>query len=298
MVDRLFRIVYLLMEKKCITAKELANRLEVSERTIYRDLDKLSLAGIPVYTNRGNGGGITLLSDYVLDKATLTDEDKRKIVSSLQAMNAVTNEQDIKELERLQDFLGWDEPDWIEIDFSTWGNAENQAEIFQQLKTAILQHFYVEISYASGNEITSGRRIKPLKLLFKDQAWYLYAFCEMRQDYRYFKLPRIIEYRVTEDTFESVPVGRLCTDDYQKSIAQAQRIKLQIDEKMAFRAYEELPNVQQLENGDLICEVDVHDVEGFIGYVLTFGEYARILSPESVVETVKQRIKNLQKIYK
>lgn len=298
MVDRLFRIVYLLMEKKCITAKELANRLEVSERTIYRDLDKLSLAGIPVYTNRGNGGGITLLSDYVLDKATLTDEDKRKIVSSLQAMNAVTNGQDIKELERLQDFLGWDEPDWIEIDFSTWGNAENQAELFQQLKTAILQHLYVEISYASGNEITGGRRIKPLKLLFKDQAWYLYAFCEMRQDYRYFKLPRIIEYRVTEDTFESVPVGRLCTDDYQKSISQAQRIKLQIDEKMAFRAYEELPNVQQLENGDLICEVDVHDVEGFSGYVLTFGEYARILSPESVVENVKQRIKNLQKIYK
>lgn len=298
MVDRLFRIVYLLMEKKCITAKELANRLEVSERTIYRDLDKLSLAGIPVYTNRGNGGGITLLSDYVLDKVTLTDEDKRKIVSSLQAMNAVTNEQDIKELERLQDFLGWDEPDWIEIDFSTWGNAENQAELFQQLKTAILQHFYVEISYASGNEITSGRRIKPLKLLFKDQAWYLYAFCEMRQDYRYFKLPRIIEYRVTEDTFESVPVGRLCTDDYQKSIAQVQQIKLQIDKKMAFRAYEELPNVQQLENGDLICEVDVHDVKGFIGYVFTFGEYARILGPEFVVETVKQRIKNLQKIYK
>ena len=254
MVDRLFRIVYLLMEKKCITAKELANRLEVSERTIYRDLDKLSLAGIPVYTNRGNGGGITLLSDYVLDKATLTDEDKRKIVSSLQAMNAVTNEQDIKELERLQDFLGWDEPDWIEIDFSTWGNAENQAQLFQQLKTAILQHLYVEISYASGNEITGGRRIKPLKLLFKDQAWYLYAFCEMRQDYRYFKLPRIIEYQVTEDTFESVPVGRLCTDDYQKSIAQAQQIKLQIDKKMAFRAYEELPNVQQLENGDLFCK--------------------------------------------
>lgn len=233
----------------------------------------------------------------MLDKATLTDEDKSKIISSLQAMKAVTNEQDAKELDRLQDFLGWDEPDWIEIDFSTWGNAEGQAKIFQQLKTAILQHIYVEISYASGNEITNGRRIKPLKLLFKDQAWYLYAFCEMRQDYRYFKLVRIIEYRVTEDTFESIPVGRLCTDDYQKSIAPAQRIKLQIDKKMAFRAYEELPNVQMLENGDLICEVDVHDVEGFIGYVLTFGEYARILSPEYVVEAVKKRIENLSRVY-
>lgn len=298
MVDRLFRIIYLLMEKKCITAKELANRLEVSERTIYRDLDKLSIAGIPVYTTRGNGGGITLLSDYVLDKVTLTDEDKCKIISSLQAMNAVTNERDVKELERLQDFLGWDEPDWIEIDFSTWGNAERQAEIFQQFKTAILQHFYVEICYASCNEMTSERRIKPLKLLFKDQAWYLYAFCEMRQDYRYFKLARMIEYRVTEDTFEAIPVGRLCTDDYSKSIAPAQRIKLQIDKKMAFRAYEELPNVQRLENGDLICELDVHDVEGFIGYVLTFGEFVRILSPESVVEAAKKRIENLQKIYK
>lgn len=90
MVDRLFQIIYLLMEKQQITAKELAQRFEVSERTIYRDLDKLTLAGIPVYTNQGKNGGISLLPDFVLDKTVLTTEEKTKILESLNALNEVT----------------------------------------------------------------------------------------------------------------------------------------------------------------------------------------------------------------
>ncbi len=90
MLNRLFQIVYLLMEKPQMTAKELADIFEVSERTIYRDIDKLTMAGIPVYTNQGKHGGVSILPDYVLDKAVLTTEEKNKIMESLSALNEVS----------------------------------------------------------------------------------------------------------------------------------------------------------------------------------------------------------------
>ena len=93
MVDRLFQMVYLLMEKPQVTAKELASMFEVSERTIYRDLDKLSMAGIPIYTSQGKNGGISILPNYILDKAVLSTEEKEKLFEALNALNEVGVEQ-------------------------------------------------------------------------------------------------------------------------------------------------------------------------------------------------------------
>lgn len=96
MVSRLFQIVYILMEQEVVTVEELADRLEVSQRTIHRDMDKLSAAGIPIYSNRGRGGGFSLLPDYVLNKAALSFSQKEQIISSLQALSAVSLEKENK----------------------------------------------------------------------------------------------------------------------------------------------------------------------------------------------------------
>ncbi|WP_050791268.1 helix-turn-helix transcriptional regulator [Anaerostipes caccae] len=93
--SRLFEIIYILLEKKKVTAPELAERFEVSVRTIYRDIDALSSAGIPVYCTQGKGGGIGLLEDFVMDKSALTEEEQSQILLSLQCM-AVTNHMDAK----------------------------------------------------------------------------------------------------------------------------------------------------------------------------------------------------------
>lgn len=122
MLNRLFQIVYLLMEKPQMTAKELADIFEVSERTIYRDIDKLTIAGIPIYTNQGKHGGISILPDYFLDKAVLTTEEKNKIMESLNALNEVSNFGDHDSISKLRSFFGEQYQDWIEIEFSSWGN--------------------------------------------------------------------------------------------------------------------------------------------------------------------------------
>ena len=217
MLNRLFQIVYLLMEKPQMTARELADIFEVSERTIYRDIDKLTLAGIPVYTNQGKQGGISILPDYVLDKAVLTIEEKNKILESLNAINQVSALGDNDAIAKLQAFFGTQYQDWIEVDFSSWGNTREDAEKFERIKSAILGRFYMVIVYSGSQGGLGERKIKPIKLCFKDQAWYLYAYCFLRNDYRFFKLKRMSSIEVLDTHFESENVGKVLSRDNKYS---------------------------------------------------------------------------------
>lgn len=300
MVDRLFQIIYLLMDRPKVTAKELAQRFEVSERTIYRDLDKLTLAGVPVYTNQGKNGGVSLLPDYVLDKTVLTIDEKRKLFEAMQAVSEVTSSKNKQELAKLSTFFGEQYQDWIEIAFSSWGNEEHDARQFDQIKQAILSHRYMEITYYGNRGEASKRRIKPLKLCFKQQAWYLYAYCCMREDFRFFKLSRIADMRMLEDTFEQIEVGRVLTDagNAYKVQEQSMVVTLEIKPEMAFRAFDELHDITVQENGSLHCVVQVTDIQWLISYILSFGAYAKVIEPSDLKQQVMQEIKRMQESYK
>ena len=300
MINRLFQIVYLLMEKPLMTAKELADILEVSERTIYRDIDKLTIAGIPIYTSQGKYGGISILPDYILDRSVLTIEEKKKIMESLNALNEVSLSADNDPLSKLRSFLGEQYPDWIEIEFSGWANSEEDAAVFEQIKNAILEHCYMEIIYSGNQEGLVERKVKPLKLCFKDQAWYLYAYCCLREDYRFFKLKRISRIRVLDIPFEPETVGKVLPKvpgkypDHRESIP----VILEISHKMAFRAYEELNNIVVTDSGRLLCNLEVTDMEWFISYVLSYGSHIHILEPLEVKERVVQEIRRMEDLYR
>lgn len=299
MVDRLFQMVYLLMERPQITAKELAQMFEVSERTIYRDIDKLTLAGIPIYTNQGKNGGISILPNYVLNKAVLTTEEKNKILDSLNALNELEPSQDTDTASKLQTFFGDEYQEWIEVDFSTWGNSEKDKKVFEQMKRAIHTHQYMEIIYSGNGGALIKRTIKPLKLCFKNQAWYLYAYCCLREDYRFFKLRRISEITALESYFKPEYIGKVLTDvsiESDKSDAAIQ-VVLEINQDMAFWAFDELPGISVLENHKLCCTVEVKDLEWFISYVLSYGSYMQVLEPAWVKEKVVKEIKKMQEIY-
>lgn len=299
MLNRLFQIVYLLMEKPQMTAKELAAIFEVSERTIYRDIDKLSLAGIPIYTNQGKHGGISILPDYVLDKAVLTTEEKKKILESLNALNEVSLSSDNDAVSKLRSFFGEQSQDWIEIEFSSWGNSQEDAAIFEQIKNAILEHYYMEITYSGNQEGMVERKIKPIKLCFKDQAWYLYAYCCLREDYRFFKLKRISRITLLDNRFEPEIVGKVLPAVSKKYSNSTESILviLEISKEMAFRAYEELSNITVTDSGKLLCKIEVTDINWFISYVLSYGSHMCILEPLEIKERVKQEIEKMQHLY-
>lgn len=298
MVDRLFQIVYTLTHKPRITAKELAEMFEVSERTIYRDIDKLSSAGIPVYTSQGKNGGISILPDYVLDKTVLTTEEKSKIFESLNAVNELDFYKD-NAREKLQNFFGEQYQDWLEIDFSSWGNSKSDEAVFTQIKRAILNHHYIEIVYSGKQEAQTTRTIRPLKLCFKDQDWYLYAFCCLRNDYRFFKLRRISGLTVSDTCFEPENVGKVLADASQKycSGKSPVTVTLEISQDMAYRAYEELTGLSLMENGNLLCAVEVTDLNWFINYVLSYGSHIYVREPETIKQKVAQEIEEMSKKY-
>ena len=299
MLNRLFQIVYLLMEKPQMTAKELADIFEVSERTIYRDIDKLTIAGIPIYTNQGKHGGISILPDYVLDRAVLTTEEKNKIMESLSALNEVSLTAADDSISKLRSFLGKQYQDWIEIEFSSWGNSSEDALVFDQIKNAILGHFYMEIIYSGNQEGLVERKIKPIKLCFKEQAWYLYAYCCLRKDYRFFKLKRISQIEVLDSHFEPETVGKVLPkgnnmySDSKKNIS----VTLEISQEMAFRAYEELSNIVVTDKGTLLCNIEVSDINWFTSYVLSYGSHIQVLEPIELKEKVMQEIERMKHLY-
>ena len=176
-INRLFEIIYLLIEKESITAKELAEKFEVSTRTIYRDVEILSSVGIPIYMTKGRGGGISLLPNYILDKTVLTDKERENILSSLRAVQTVDIADSNSKQELIQKFsslFGNSYIDWIEVDFSSWHDYKDQSNIFQIIKSAIFNKKKIKFEYSNSKGEQTYRKVEPLKLCSKGGSWYLY----------------------------------------------------------------------------------------------------------------------------
>ena len=242
-INRLFEIVYILLERKTITAKELAERFEVSTRTIYRDIEILSQAKIPVYANKGNGGGIGLLEDYVLDKSMLSEEEQNQILFALQSMEKISNQDEKNILEKMSSIFNKSKTNWIDVDFSDWGTNGEQDQTFNLIRNAILKHNVIEFVYYNSYGEEKKRQAEPLQIYFKDKSWYLKAYCRLKQDYRLFKISRMKDIKLLNKTFErELPQIKENKFDY-KTI----QLELEISKDMSYRVYDEFKREDILE---------------------------------------------------
>lgn len=294
--NRLFEIVYILMQKKKITAKELANRFEVSTRTIYRDIEILSRANIPVYATKGKEGGIGLLDEYVLNKIILSEEEQNQILFALQGMKKVTRQDEKDVLEKLSRIFNKKVNDWIKIDFSNWGKENEQETRFNIIKKAIINKNQIEFVYYNSNGERSKRTVEPLQIWFKDKSWYLIGYCKMKQDYRVFKIARIKEIKILEEHFKRALQQENKNEEYK---FQTITLELEINRKMAYRVYDEFEDseINKKDDGSFIVNVEYPENEWVYGYILSFGEYAKVLSPERAKRIIKDKIEKTLKNY-
>lgn len=294
--NRLFEIVYILIQKKKVTAKELANKFEVSTRTIYRDIETLSRANIPIYATKGKEGGIEILDDYVLNKMLLTEEEQNQILFALQGIKKVAGQDEKDILEKLSRLFNKKVDDWIRIDFSNWGKDNEKEKRFNKIKAAILNKNRIKFEYYNTNGEKSERIVEPLQIWFKDKSWYLIAFCKLKQDYRIFKIARIKEIEILEEHFE-----RDLQQESKKEKCNFKTItlKLEISKKMAYRVYDEFEDseINKKDDGSFIINVEYPENEWVYGYILSFGEYLKVLSPERVKRTIKDKIEKILKNY-
>ncbi|MEA4992871.1 MAG: YafY family protein [Oscillibacter sp.] len=287
-INRLFEMVYLLLNRESMTARELATHFEVSPRTIYRDVELLSSAGIPIYMTKGKGGGISLLSDFILNKAVLTDGEKSDILSALHAVNAVSPEQTNTAVQKLSSLFGSASADWIEVDFSGWANADEESSLFRTLKAAIIGKKKAAFYY-HGSEGSTQRTVEPLKLCFKGQSWYLYAFCAARKDYRFFKLRRIKELKLLDEHFERTAPAKIFNERkaFQDDFVT---ITLKLSEKMAYRVYDEFSQFKTLPSGEFIAQLTMPRGDWVYQYLATFGEHCEILEPEDIRLQIEDKL--------
>ena len=292
--NRLFEIVYILMQKKKTTAKELADRFEVSTRTIYRDIETLSGANIPIYASKGKDGGIGLLDKYILNKTILSEEEQNQILFALQGMKKVKGQDEKDILEKLSILFNKKINDWIKIDFSNWGNI--QEERFDIIKSAILNKQLVQFIYYNSNGEENNRIVEPLQIWFKDKSWYLISYCKLKEDYRIFKIARIKEIKILEEHFErELPKE----EEKEKHNFKMIELELEINKAMTYRVYDEFESkeITKKEDGNFIIKVKYPENEWIYGYILSFGEYAKILNPAYVKNIIKDKLQKTLKNY-
>lgn len=307
MLNRLVAIIYILLNKGTVTAPELAERFEVSVRTIYRDVEQLSMAGIPVYTRRGKNGGISLMDHFVLDKMVISQEEQQRILAALASLRETGAREEEEILQKLGAFFRADIPDWVAIDFSDWSGRRKQ--LFEQLRQAILGRRVLTFDYYGQYGEMSRRTVEPVQLLFKEYTWYLRAYCRKRQAMRLFKVLRMKRVNVLDETFESSHeyYGETgCRHEMQKDSGNEQATGVQsteivfwIDRKEAYRIYDRFgeEEIMVLPDGNFQITIHCPLDDWTYGLILSFGPSARIISPEFVKERMTGKIQEMQKNY-
>ncbi len=294
-LDRLFEIVYLLLNRKGMTARELAAHFEVSQRTIYRDVETLAQAGVPVFALKGANGGIRLTENFVFNRTYLNVDEQQNILSSLRGMGTVQPETARPVLNKLSALFGQEGFDWIEVDFSPWGTRSPVGGLFQQLKSAILAQRIIQFTYSGMGGGTALRTVEPMKLVLRGIDWYLLGFCRDREDFRYFKLLRMDQLAALEETFKRRPLPDLKAPERSLGDMPMVDLTVRIAPDMEYRVREEFLKEQweKQADGDFLVRFSMPNNAWLMEYLMTYGEHITVLSPEHVRRELVEKLKNM-----
>ena len=299
-IDRLIGILSVLLQEERVTAPELAEKFEVSRRTINRDIEDLCKAGIPVCTSQGAGGGISIMDGYRMDRTLLTSKDMQMILAGLRSLDSVSGSHYYGQLmEKIKsgssDFVSG--RDSMLIDLSSW-YKEMIAPKIELIQDAIEERRLLTFYYyaPSGD---SARTIEPYYLVFKWSSWYVWGWCTARKDFRMFKLNRMDALLKDEAGFDSrkVPIPDL---SIQRIFPGKIRVKALFTNDSKWRLVEEfgIHCFTEKEDGTLLFTADYTDQENLLCWLLTFGAKVEVLEPVEVREELIRIAESIISEYK
>lgn len=292
-IERLLSILVALLNKEVVSADELAKKLEVSKRTIYRDIESLGLSGLPVITIHGRNGGVGLMPSYKMDKYLFSDEEKLKIIESLRMQHNILQEDNQVLIEKLENLKGDESFSNLSFYSPTIHRTEIEQETKEKLTTlrgAISQKKKLKIKYISLNGDITSRVISPSNIVLTNGSWYLEAYCEKRKDRRMFKLTRIREHLlIDEKSIQSEGKEIDLTTIYE----QVELIfhRNQLGKLYDFFLEEEI----EIQNNYIKVNFKYDSNRNLIPFLLMFGSTVDVINPQ----TLKQEYYNeLNKIHK
>lgn len=306
--ENLFELVYLLLAKKRMTAGEIAARFGVSIRTIYRWVESLCIAGIPIVSIQGRGGGLYLDERYALDKTVLSEDEKVNILAAVNAFSSLSgtasDQNSVRSAARKLQSLSTQNADWLEIDFGTWNPLGSYIRtVFDLVRSAIIKKQQLSFDYYAYRGESGSRTVEPWKLLFRGQAWYLYGWCIEKKDARYFKLSRMQHVKNTRRPAQ-VPVGGVKkehTGDFSDSLVQEVHLVTLVVKVPAAEAYRIMDDYMILrkepvgaeETGMLLLTFQMQDGYWMLSYLLSFGARLEVIAPEQVKRALAEEISKM-----
>jgi len=306
-IDRMLAIVVILLNRRQITAKDLAERFEVGLRTIYRDIEAINLAGIPVVSTQGVGGGYSIPDNFKLNRHYLSVSDMRSILAALRGVNAAFDDAEMAlVLEKIQGLLPEHEradiglqSETIVIDAVTWDNSSRYSKRIQALYENIKNRQLIEIEYLDGYGRKTERQVEPMTLVLKGYAWYLFAFCLKRNDVRLFKLSRIKKITALPQIFNR---RDHCYSEVDTSWEESSQIEVEIEFaaelKYVVEEYFEHAIITERKDGSLRVKTMAPAGAWLEGMILSFGEHAELISPVALRAELRKKIDKMHSIYR
>lgn len=283
-----------------MTAKELADHFEVSVRTIHRDIEDLAMAGIPLYTKQGRNGGIVLLDKFIFDKGIISEKEQQEIITALESVQAVTSVETVESLTKLRTLFQVKQKEWIAVDISDWSNKHK--ELYQLVKEAIVTNHVFEFDYYSRYGQVTLRKVEPIQLWFKSSNWYLKCYCKNKQDFRMFKLSRMKNPVLCNETFlpREYPKEGEDLDIDTKDEVLKPKLVLHINETMGFQVYDsfELHEIEKQVDGSFLVTLYYSIDEWLYSMILSYGHHAVVLEPEVIrTEVIRRTSESLKRYY-
>ena len=306
-VDRLVSIIMILLDKKRIGAQELADMFEVSTRTIYRDIDAINMAGIPVRGASGVGG-FEIMQEYKVDKKVFSADDLSALLMGLSSLSGmIRGDELVHALAKVKSFIPADRAKEIElkanqicIDLSPWMGNRNIQPYLETIQSALQENKLLSFEYIAHHGNKTARTAEPYQLVLKGNHWYLQGYCRVRSDFRLFRLSRMSNLQIKEEIF--------APRDYQKpqldfdSILETMQTKIKIrihrsvmERVLDFCTYEDFSSDG---NEYYIVNFPFIDNEYHYDILLSFGDKCECLEPLHVREKMKRRIHDIVAIYK
>lgn len=306
-IDRMLSITVLLLNRRSITARQLAERFEVSVRTIYRDIEAINRAGIPVVSYQGYGGGYCIMDNYRVSRQLLTLNDMATILSALKGINTTFASREIDSaIDKINSLVPDDKEKEIEtrlkqvvLDVLPWGFSEKQQKKLRDIQQATMANTLLVITYRNIMGEVLKRVVEPMTVIFKGNTWYLFAYCRTRKDFRLFRLSRIYTYDRLPDQFErrgeSYKNYQRPTSDSFKSVDLVLKFSPKV--RVIVEDFFEHETITIEKNGDLIVRASFPEDPWVYATILSYGSFVEVIKPAHIRKIIKEEAQKILKYY-
>ncbi len=306
-IDRLLSITIMMLNRDRVTARDLATKFEVSVRTIYRDMDALLLAGIPVMSYPGNEGGYGLIDNYKINKQLLSLDEMLSILSSLRSINiSLEDKQYDSAMEKIKSLVPKDKKEEISrhmeqivIDFIPWGGNIRQKRNLSLIHKSITASKKIEFTYTKNKGTRERRIVEPMTLFFRGYGWYLFAYCLLRNDYRIFRLVRIREIKQLSALYNrrNKSYKEFSVPEFNKGKKIELVVKFSKEMQAWIEDAFEYSDIKSETKTHFIVRTIINEDDWIYPWILSFGKHAEILEPSHIRKKMSEISKEIQTKY-